>query len=194
MVLREGMGGSSFNMSLRHDCRARPHLPLLRRERGAAAVVVWLWPTYADWGKVTATAAAGQATVSLTAHNTGRDGSLVLLYFAKANPGTIPVDEPASKLRWSLVHFERFDDVAGKRVETAFTLTPSHVTLVDKHGASKLWPGTYSVGVYTGADKSGPRSWMNFKCDDSGRGCLIHDLTLMQPSCGQAPASLNESE
>ena len=96
------------------------------------------WPfgyglTYADWGKVTSTAAAGQATISLTAHNTGRDGSLVLLYFAKANPGTIPVDEPASKLRWSLVHFERFDDVAGKSRHRIHADTIA--CMVDKHGA-----------------------------------------------------------
>ena len=167
----KGWAAAGFNM-LSFDMTAAPGRTYRYYDESAGPPQ---WPfgyglTYADWGKVTATAAAGQATVSLTAHNTGRDGSLVLLYFAKANPGTIPVDEPASKLRWSLVHFERFDDVAGKRVETAFTLTPSHVTLVDKHGASKLWPGTYSVGVYTGADKSGPTQLdMNFKCDDSGR-------------------------
>ena len=128
---------------------------------------------YADWSKVTAKPApAGQGAVSLTAYNAGRDGSLVLLYFAKADAGTIPADEPASKLLWSLVHFERFDDVTGKKVDTSFTLTPAHVTMVDKQGASKLWPGNYSVGVYTGATKAGPTPLaMTFKCEDSG--CVV---------------------
>ena len=136
------------------------------------------WPfgfglMYADWSKVTARPApAGQGAVSLTAYNAGRDGSLVLLYFAKADPGTIPADEPASKLLWNLVHFERFDDVTGKKVDTSFTLTPAHVTMVDKQGASKLWPGNYSVGVYTGATKAGPTPLaMTFKCEDSG--CVV---------------------
>eukprot|EP00939_MAST-03C_sp_MAST-3C-sp1_P002533 g2533.t1 len=119
---------------------------------------------------VTSSSSAVQIDVVVTNEDEKRSSDDVLLLFARPASGTVPVEEPASRMQQFLVGFERVGPIgpnAALSEPVSFRVDTDSLTLRNDEGLETLYAGAYELWIGTGDAKSDVVR-VELTCDKSG--------------------------